>query len=286
MTTILILGATGSIGSDLVPFLRRHQNLELRALARNEERAARLREQGVSPFIGDLDDARSLPAAFEGVDRLWLLTAFGPRAPENSMNAVWAARQAGVKHIVRLSAIGAAHDAPTRNGRLHALSDRELVASGIPWTIIKPHFFMQNLLLQVPVMKAQGALYQDLGEGKLAMIDVKDVAEFGAAVLTAPERHTERTYTITGPASIGLRDVASEFGRALERRVDYVPLAHDAAREALVGAGVPPWFADGFVEYGVAYERGWGDFTTPDFESVVGKKATSLAEFLARKPFA
>src|SRR5688572_2252755 len=100
MTTILILGATGSIGSDLVPFLRK-QDLELRALARNEERAAHLREQGITPVIGDLDDARSLPPAFEGVDRLWLLTAFGPRAPENSMNAVWAARQAGVKHIVR-----------------------------------------------------------------------------------------------------------------------------------------------------------------------------------------
>ncbi len=286
MTTILILGASGSIGSYLVPLLRRDPSLELRALARNEEKAAHLRAQGITPFIGDLDDARSLPPAFEGIDRLWLLTAFGPRSPENSMNAVWAARQAGVKHVVRLSAIGAAHDAPTRNGRLHALSDRELAASGIPWTVIKPHYFMQNLLPQVPAMKAQGALYQDLGEGRLAMIDVKDVAEFGTAILTQPERHVEKTYTITGPASIGLRDVASEFGRALERRVDYVALSHDAAREALVGAGVPPWFADGFVEYGAAYERGWGDFTTPDFESVVGRKATSFAEFLARKPFA
>jgi uncharacterized protein YbjT (DUF2867 family) len=285
MTTILILGATGSIGSDLVRFLGSNKSLALRALARSEDRAARLRAQGIVPFIGDLDDARSLPPAFEGVDRLWLLTALGPRAPENSMNAVWAARQAGVKHVVRLSAIGAAHDAPTRNGRLHALSDRELMASGIPWTVIKPHFFMQNLLPQVPVMKAQGALYQDLGDGKLAMIDVRDVAEFGAAVLTAPERHAGKTYTITGPAAIGLREVASEFGQALDRRVDYVPVPHDGARQALVDQGVPPWFADCFVEYGAAYEGGWGDFTTSDFESVVGKQATSFAAFLSRKPF-
>jgi uncharacterized protein YbjT (DUF2867 family) len=286
MTTLLILGATGSIGSELVRFLRDRPNLELRALARNEDRAARLREQGITPFIGDLDDAKTLPPAFEGVDRLWSLTAFGPRAPENSMNVTWAARQAKVKHVVRLSAIGAAHDAPTRNGRLHALSDREIMASGIPWTVIKPHFFMQNFLPQVPVMKAAGALHQDLGTGKLGMIDVKDVAEFGAAVLTAPERHVERTYTITGPASIGLDEVASEFGRALGRQVDYVPVSHEDARRAFVEMGVPDWFADGFVEYGAAYERGWGDFTTPDFSSVVGKKATSFAEFLARSPLA
>jgi uncharacterized protein YbjT (DUF2867 family) len=286
MTTILILGATGSIGSELVRFLRPVRDLTLRALVRSEEKAEALRELGVTPFMGDLDDARSLPPAFDGVDRLWLLTAFGPRSPENSMNATWAARQARVKHVVRLSAIGAAHDAPTRNGRLHALSDRELMASGIPWTVIKPHFFMQNFLPQVPVMKAQGALHQDLGTGKLGMIDVKDVAEFGAALLTAPEQHVEKTYTITGPASIGLEEVASEFGRALERKVDYVPVPHDAARRALVEMGVPPWFADGFVEYGAAYERGWGDFTTADFSGVVGRKATSFAEFLARRPFA
>jgi uncharacterized protein YbjT (DUF2867 family) len=286
MTTILILGATGSVGSHLVPFLRKLPNVTLRALCRDEERARRLREQGILPFIGDLDDARSLPPAFEGVDRLWLLTAFGPRAPENSMNAVWAARQARVKHIVRLSAIGAAHDAPTRNGRLHALSDHELRASGIPWTVIKPHYFMQNLSLHVPAMREKGVLYQDLGEGKLAMIDVKDVGEFGAAVLREPERHVEKTYTITGPASISLREVAAEFSRALERPVKYVPVSHDAAREALRGAGVPPWFADGYAEYGEAYERGWGDFVTDDFPSVVGKSATSFAEFLARKPFA
>jgi uncharacterized protein YbjT (DUF2867 family) len=286
MTTILILGATGSIGSDLVRFLTPIPGLRLRALARTEEKAARLREQGVTPFIGDLDDARSLPPAFEGVDRLWLLTAFGPRSPENSMNATWAARQAKVKHVVRLSAIGAAHDAPTRNGRLHALSDRELMASGIPWTVIKPHFFMQNFLPLVPAMMAQGGLYQDLGEGKLGMIDVKDVAEFGARVLTTPERHVEKTYTITGPASIGVREVAGEFSRALDRPIDYVPVPHEAARRSLVEMGVPSWFADGYVEYGQAYERGWGDFTTPDFESVVGKKATSFGEFLARRPFA
>jgi uncharacterized protein YbjT (DUF2867 family) len=76
----------------------------------------------------------SLTTAFAGVDTLWLLTAMGPQAPHAAMNEVWAARQAGVRHIVRLSAVGAAHDAPTRNGRLHALSEVELnpIGGGLP----------------------------------------------------------------------------------------------------------------------------------------------------------
>lgn len=81
---------------------------------------------------GDLEQPSSLTDAFAGVDTLWLLTATGPQAPHASSNAVWAARQAGIGHIVRLSAMGAAHDAPTRNVRMHALSDVELQASGSP----------------------------------------------------------------------------------------------------------------------------------------------------------
>jgi hypothetical protein len=75
--------------------------------------------------VGDLERPRSLEGAFDGVDAALLLCPPGPLAPYHTSNALWAARQAGVKHVVRASAIGAAHDAPTLNGRLHALSDDE-----------------------------------------------------------------------------------------------------------------------------------------------------------------
>jgi uncharacterized protein YbjT (DUF2867 family) len=149
----------------------------------------------VDVVVADLDQPTSLPEAFAGVDTMWLLTAAGPQAPHASSNAVWAARQAGVRHIVRMSAIGAAHDAPTRNGRLHAVSDAELQASGIPYTIIKPAAFMQILLGSV----AGGTLYHNWGEGRVGFIDAADIAAFAAQVLTEPDRHAGQTYTITGP---------------------------------------------------------------------------------------
>jgi uncharacterized protein YbjT (DUF2867 family) len=143
--TVLITGATGTVSSALIEALA-DSDFELRALVRDPGKAGPLRERGAQVSIGDLDDARSLPEAFDGVEDLWLLPPNGPRSSENSMNAVWAARQAGVRRVVRLSAVGAAYDAPTRSGRLHALSDHELRASEMNWTILRPQWFMQNLL--------------------------------------------------------------------------------------------------------------------------------------------
>src|SRR6187549_1178587 len=119
--TVLITGATGQVSGALLRALAGAENLKLRALVRDPSKGAALQQQGVELSVGDLDEPESLPAAFAGVSDLWLLNAVSPRQPENSMNAVWAARRAGVERVVRMSAIGAAHDAPTRNGRLHAL---------------------------------------------------------------------------------------------------------------------------------------------------------------------
>lgn len=262
--SILITGASGNVSSALLRSLEGTPGV--RALVRDAAKAP----AGVETVVGDLDDPSSLRSAFAGVDTLWLLTAMGPQAPHASMNAVWAAREAGVRHIVRLSAIGAAHDAPTRNGRLHALSDNELRAStGLDWTIIKPAFFMQNLLSSV----VDGTLYGPTGEGRMGLIDVRDIADFAAAVLKDPAPHAGQTYTLTGPSSISLREAASSIGAA------YQPVSLEDAYAAMIGAGLGEWMAAVNVEYGKAYAAGWGDFTTPDFSTVTGRPARSFADF-------
>jgi uncharacterized protein YbjT (DUF2867 family) len=277
--TVLITGANGSVSGALIDALE-GSGLALRALVRNPEKVARLSARGVDLVRGDLDDPESLKGAFEGVDALWLLTAVGPRAPENSMNALWAARQAGVKRVVRLSAINAAHDAPTRNGRLHALSDAEVMASGLSWTILRPHFFMQNMLGSASSIAAQSAFYLAMGEGRLGMIDVRDIGEMAARILRdAPADHRGKIYTPTGPRSISFAEVAKELSAALRRDVSYVPVSLDAAREAMLGAGMPAWVVGMMVEYSRAYASGWGDFTTSHVEDVTGKTPRTFASF-------
>jgi uncharacterized protein YbjT (DUF2867 family) len=277
--TVLITGATGRVSGALLDALE-GSDLEPRALVRDASKVAEVQARGVSAVVGDLDDPESLPSAFEGVDDLWLLTAMGPRSPENNMNAVWAARRAGVERIVRMSAVGAAHDAPTRNGRLHALSDAELESSGMRWTVLRPLFFMQNLLDVAASIATEGRFYLNIGEGRLGMIDVRDIAAAAAEILRADaDRHHGRCYTLTGPQAISFAEAAEQLGQALGREILYVPVPDEAARQSMLGIGTSRWLAGTLVEYGQAYASGWGDFTTTDFEDVVGHPPRSFADF-------
>jgi uncharacterized protein YbjT (DUF2867 family) len=279
--TILVTGATGGVSSRLIQeLLASKADVRLRALVRSPQKAGPLIASGVDTVVADLDEPESLPPAFEGVDDLWLLTPPGPRAPENNMNATWAARSAGVKRVVRLSAIGAAHDAPTRNGRLHALSDAELQASGLRWTILRPHFFMQNLLGFAPGIAASGNFYLNTAQGRLGLIDTRDVAATAAAVLLDDsKRHDGQIYTPTGPRSLTLSEVAEELARVLDRPVRFVSVPDEAVRAGSIQAGLTPWLAGMMVEYGRAYGANWGDFTTSHVKDVTGKEARSLTDF-------
>ncbi|WP_327088633.1 SDR family oxidoreductase [Nonomuraea sp. NBC_01738] len=267
--TILITGANGNVSSALIRSLDGRD--DLRALVRDPVKAP----EGVRAFVGDLDHPDTLDAAFEGVDTLWLLTAMGPQSPHASMNAVWAAKKAGVKHVVRLSAIGAGHDAPTRNGRLHALSDVELAASGLDWTVIRPAFFMQNLLGSVN----GDTLYGPTGAGKVGLIDVRDIADFGAKILESPQKHAGKTYTITGPESISLEEASNSLAEVYQTKIKYQPVSPADAYRSMLDYGLSEWVAAVSVEYAKAYSAGWGDFTTPDFEQVTGRKARRFTEF-------
>jgi uncharacterized protein YbjT (DUF2867 family) len=272
--TILITGANGTVSGTLLRSLSKTADVKLRALVRDVTKAPQL--PGVEIAVGDLDEPASLSEAFAGVDTLWLLTAMGPQAPQASSNAVWAARRAGLKHIVRMSAIGAAHDAPTRNGRLHALSDVELQASGIPSTIIRPAFFMQNLLGSI----RGGTLYNARGQAGIGMIDVRDIADFGARILTAPQTHAGKTYTITGPASITMPEAASTLTSVLQTPIAVQAISTQVVVNAMIEAGFSPWVSEVSAhEYAEAYATGWGDYTTPDFADVMGRPARSFADF-------
>lgn len=277
--TILITGATGTVSTSLIAILAQWPGIRLRALVRDRAKAAALQARGIETVYGDLDHAGTLSGAFDGVDAFWLLTAPGPRASENSMNALWAARQAGVRRVVRLSAVGAASDAPTRNGRLHAQSDHEVMTSGLQWTILKPHFYMQNLLALAPVIASQGALPYALGDGKLGLVDTRDVADVAAQIFAAPDAHVGRTYTLTGPAALSGDGIAHSIGDQVGRAIRYVPLSLNATREAVLDAGASPWIADMVLEYCQAYASGWGDFVTRDFPQLMQRPARSVADF-------
>lgn len=275
--TILITGATGNISSGILNNLK-NSGHTLRALVRTEAKGEALKKQGVDVRIGDLEKPWTLGPVFEGADTVWLLAPPGPRAPEQCSNGLWAAKQAGSKYVVRMSAVGAAHDAPTINSRLHALSDAELVASGIPYTILKPHFFAQNLMMAAGSIAQEGAMYLGLGEGKVGIIDSRDVSDFAAHVLTH-SGHEGKTYTLTGPASVNMHQVAAAIGKAVGKPVKYVPVPVEGVNQAMAQMGMDPWMINLLTDYFKAYAGNWGDFANGEFQAVTGKAPRSIDQF-------
>src|SRR5258707_11373067 len=112
--TILITGATRTVSAGIIAGLKGSSH-RIRALVRNPEKAAALKERGIEVHGGDLEKPWTLGPAFAGADTVWILTPPGPRAPEQSSNALWAARQGAAKNVVQMSAVGASHTPPTIN---------------------------------------------------------------------------------------------------------------------------------------------------------------------------
>src|SRR6266436_6819344 len=279
--TVLVTGATGTVSTALLGALKGKPGLRLRALVRDPAgaKAQALQKDGVEVVAGDLEEPDTLTEAFEGVDIMWLLTPASALEPSMGSNAVLAAKQANVKHIVRNSAIKAGHDAPNRNGRLHALVEEAVKASGIPWTILRPHYYMQNLLSSASSVASDSALYMNMGQGRVGMIDGRDVGVLAAKVIEDPARHAGKTYTPTGPKATTMAEAADTLSSVLARGVNYVALPPEAAQQAMLGFGLSRWFVGNVVDYGRVYSDGWGDFVTSDFKDVTGQEARSFKQF-------
>jgi uncharacterized protein YbjT (DUF2867 family) len=278
---VLVTGSTGTVSTALLGALSGSSDLRIRALVRDPAKADTLRAKAAEVVVGDLEDPDTLAEAFDGVDILWLLTPASALEPSMGSNAIQAAKRARVKHIVRNSAIKAGHDAPNRNGRLHALVEAELKASGIPWTILRPHYYMQNLLSSAGSVASDGVLYMNMGQGRVGMIDARDVGVLAARVIEHPDRHAGKVYNPTGPESTTMAEAADALGQVLGKRVNYVALPQEAARQAMLGLGLSRWFVGNVADYGQVYSEGWGDFVTNDFKDVTGHEARSFKQFAA-----
>ncbi len=274
---ILVTGATGNVSSALIANLV-EKGASVRGLVRDESKGESLKDSGVEVAIGNLEDQDSIEKALEGIEKVFLLTPVGEDSPQQARNVIDAALKQGSPYIVRMSAIGAAFDAPSRNGKAHAETEADLKKSGLPYTILKPHFFMQNIMMAAESIASEGNIYMPFKDGKLGMIDVRDIADVSAVILTE-EGHEGKTYTPSGPKSISLSEVAAAISSALDKEVNYIDVPMEAADESLSGMGFPEWNKNAYLEYFKAYSEGWGDYTSSDVEDITGNPARSIETF-------
>ena len=274
----LVTGATGNTGSGVVSGLL-GRGSKVRALVRNAEKGEGLKEQGAEFAMGDLDDAASLSAdIFDGVTDVYFCTWNGPTAIEHWKHFHAALKSAGASpRIVRLSGFGAPE---SRIIKQLAEAEQDLKDSGLVWTILQPTFFMQNTMMTAQTVKEQGAIYFDWGEGRAGMTDVRDIVDSALGVLAADDgRFDGQSIVLTGPEAIGFAEVASYIGEAIGKDVKYVPVPHEAAKEAMVGMGVPEWIVDGFVELAVGFEDNFANTTTDGVEKLAGHAPRSFKQF-------
>ncbi len=274
---ILITGATGHIGHELVHLLR-DRGAEFRVLIPGEAGAAELEQAGVEVVSSDFDDVKRLAGAMKKVERLFLASPPDPEQATRQSLLVKAAQKAHVSHVVKLSSQGAASDAPCRIARWHAQTEQQIEGSGLDFTFLRPHYVMQNMLMFEHVITIENAFYAPMGHGRVSMIDARDIAAVAAAVLLG-SGDTGRAYEITGPEALSFEDVANKLSAIRKRQVTYVDIPPERAREGMLRAGTPDWLADAILELYADYRDGAGDQVTNVVERLTDQRPRSFDEF-------
>lgn len=272
--TVLVIGGTGNTGRAVIETLAA-RGRPVRALVRD---TARLGDLPATPVSGDLDSPESLTRAVAGVSALFIAAPVHEDAVRRFRNVFDAARAAGVRHVVKLSAQGATVDAPAAILRQHAEADRMLADSGLAHTILRPNVFFQNLLAQAAVIAATGAFYLPIGGARVALIDARDIGEAAANVIVEGG-HEGATCTLTGPESLDYATVADRLGAIIGKAVTYTPVPVAATEQALVEAGLPEWDAKAIAEIQGVFASGRFASPSGDLERLLGRPPTGFDAF-------
>ncbi|MGA8227392.1 MAG: SDR family oxidoreductase [Xanthobacteraceae bacterium] len=278
---ILVTGATGLNGTALVRKLSA-KGVPIRALVRSAAKAAEIAAlPNVEIAIADMAKPETLPAALAGVDRAMLNSSADPAMVEVQSNFIAAAAKAGVRHVVKLSGIMPELDSPFRFARMHGEIEKRLEASGMAFTHLRAGEFMPSYFRQVPMILAKGALFLPMENQRIASIDIGDLAEIAALVLTNPG-HEGKIYPLTGPEALTMTEVAERLSAATGKTIKYINVPPEDVRKAQLAAGVPPYIADALAELFAERRKGKESQVWPIAQTLLGRRPTSFAEFAAR----
>jgi uncharacterized protein YbjT (DUF2867 family) len=277
MTKILVTGATGNVGSRVVRELQ-DRGVFVRAFVRNLKKAQAVLGQDLEFAVGDFSDALSVRRALEGVEHVFLACSNDPRQVEYEIGVAQAAVAAGVRRIVKLSALGTEIGSPVAFWDWHGRIEQHLRASGVPSVLLQPSFSMTNLLGASEVVRREGALFAPAKGARISMIDARDVAAAAAVALTT-DGHDGQTYVLTGPEVMTYERVAEEFEAATNRRIAFIAVPDEAARQAMIGAGTPEFVANQLVTLFGALRRGVYDRTSDTVRRLTGREPRPFAQF-------
>lgn len=235
------------------------------------------RARGIEAAIIDYNRPETLRAAFQGCGRLFLAAPNVSNQTELELNAVGAAKAAGVRHIVKLSVLGA--DDAYSLARVHRPAEEAIETSGAAWTFLRPNGFMQNTVTFMgPSIRAEGAFYSATGRAKMSHVDVRDIAAVAVKALTAPG-HEGKIYTLTGPEALTYDEMADELSQVLGREIRHIDLPPEDLKGAMLAGGVSEEIADLLLDLERYYREGRPSRVTDDVKQVTGRDPRRFAEY-------
>lgn len=291
MTTILVTGATGTVGNEVVKQLvssSDHNNIVIRAAVHSQDKADNFKIYGKSVETVNMDYNKSetIADALNHVDKLFLLTLPAPDMAVYS-NLLEEIREynGNINHIVKLSSMAAAAEETglgTTIGRIHREEEKIIEESKIPFTFLRPPAFMQNFITQFGyTIRTQDAFYVPAGDAKISFIDVRDIAAVSVKALTSNDnqQYIGKAYMITAQEAISYRQAAEILSKQVGRRISYMDIPEEDARKAMKQNGMNDWLIDAIMEFYTIIKTGHASKTTNEVEQIIGRKPISFSQF-------
>jgi (4-alkanoyl-5-oxo-2,5-dihydrofuran-3-yl)methyl phosphate reductase len=271
---ILVTGATGTVGREVVTQLLAAGE-QVRGMTRNPS-TAKL-DARVEVVKGDFAASDTLAKAVEGVEQVFSLT-FGPQTGTHERDLAGLAKKAGVRRIVKLSAMGG--DGETKNAirKWHEQGEEAIKETGISWTVVRPGGFMSNALHWRETVRTQGKVFSNYGDGKLPSVHPRDIAAVAVRALTSAG-HERKTYHLTGPEALSVGEQVDILSEVLGRRIEYVPITDDVARQGMEKAGMSALIIDALIPFAAFIRSGRAAEVLPTVEEVTGRPALTFIDW-------
>ncbi|CCH01099.1 NmrA family protein [Fibrella aestuarina BUZ 2] len=283
---ILVTGATGGLGHDTIDFLlTTTPAAEIAALVRDVNKATDLTERGVAVRQADYVDYPALVQAFRGVDKLLLVSAvaFTDRVRQHR-NVIDAAKEAGVKHLFYTSIQRSEPFVMQEVTESDLATEAYLKDSGLVYTILHNGYYFEGLGYLIGSEVPDAEIRFPAGEGKIAFIKRSELAAATATLLTT-DGHDNRSYTLTGSEAYSFHDIARELSALAGRPIVYKSIEPAPYIAQKVAAGFPEVVANFFAQWGDAAKHGMLAGTHDTVERLLGRKPTSLREYLKTSYF-
>jgi NAD(P)H dehydrogenase (quinone) len=280
--SIVITGASGQLGRLTAEAVAEKVSPpDVVLVTRTPDAVSDLAQRGFVVRAGDFDDPPSLRPAFAGGERLLIISAteIGRRIVQHRA-AIDAAVAAGVHWAAYTGGINPSDSNPGAAAREHRATEEALRDSGLAWTFLRNSIYAESLVGSAGPALASGSLVTNAGDGRTAFVSRADCAAAAAAVLTS-DGHDGKEYDITGPETLGERDVAALYAELGGGPVEPVFLDDDAWVAAMVEhAGLPEPVARIYATFGAAARRGYAAVVSTAVEDLTGRPPRTVREVL------